>query len=573
MTGIRWAIIATTLVCLLLAIGCRHADAAQAAHHQENRRDSIIFADLGVLFRTHATVHASINVNLTYLVDHCQALQDQHTLTPTTNNHFRSVQRLLTQVCSNIGDLGMEVDVQRKKRQILAAIALGFTSVFGLYNAAQIHRIDHQIEDLGAAQLRRDAILVHNSNRLQQVETSLNEQREAINTALGAEQQLRKELDDHTWVMETMAHVQELAYFSNQITQGIQAAYQGHLTTAILSKKDASFLMRKIRRLANELGGMPIITSREDLYRLPVTIATIGPHHLRLLLHTGVSRDPLRLYRYRPTPIVIHDHTGETTIIISPARTLLAHNDRLHQELDETDLASCTRRGNTYVCQGPSVFHTQLRKTCLGALFAGDLEQVHARCPVTTTNTTWAVESMANNKVATYFRDRTTLQLSCEGQERQNSYARGSQLITIPTNCSLLGDDLQVDSHSDILLEAPTTTYPFWNTSEFLRGQTPRGITDIKTALRHSNIRPATSIEDLMGQDQQLQETLWHHRQGVHLFSLFYVSLGFNLLVIITLCGRCGYLWRQHLRLPSSTSPTEDVVLAKMGPIADTTTN
>ena len=76
---------------------------------------------------------------------------------------------------------------------------------------------------------------------------------------------------------------------------------------------------------------------------------------------------------------------------------------------------------------------------------------------------------MANNQVATYFQNRTTLQLSCPGHERSNSYVKGNQMITIPTNCSLLGDDLRVDSHSDVLLEAPTTTYLFWNSSKFLR--------------------------------------------------------------------------------------------------------
>ena len=40
--------------------------------------------------------------------------------------------------------------------------------------------------------------------------------------------------------------------------------------------------------------------------------------------------------------MVIHDHTGETTITIRPVRTILAQNDQVHQELDETDLAACT---------------------------------------------------------------------------------------------------------------------------------------------------------------------------------------------------------------------------------------
>ena len=210
------------------------------------------------------------------------------------------MQWLLDQVCKDINDLGVEVDVKRQKRQILAAIALGFTSIFGCTAPPRSTGLTSRARISALPQLPRDGVLIHNSNQLQQVEISLQEQRKAIDTALGTEQQLRKQLDDHKWMMETMAHVQELAFYANQITQGIQAAYQGHLITAILSKMDASFLLRKIRRLADELGGRPIITSREDLYRLPVTVTTVGPHHLRLLLHTGVAREQLRLNRYRP---------------------------------------------------------------------------------------------------------------------------------------------------------------------------------------------------------------------------------------------------------------------------------
>ena len=120
----------TAHACLAFAIWTlRQTSPSVTGHHQENRRDRIVFADLGVLFRTHSTVHASISVNLTYLVNHCQALQDQHALTPKTTNIFRAVKRQLNQVCSNINDLGLETDEQQK-RQILATIAMGFTSIF-----------------------------------------------------------------------------------------------------------------------------------------------------------------------------------------------------------------------------------------------------------------------------------------------------------------------------------------------------------------------------------------------------------------------------------------------------------
>ena len=198
---------------------------------------------------------------------------------------------------------------------------------------------------------------------------------------------------------------------------------------------------------------------------------------------------------------------------------------------------------------------------------------MHGLCPVESTDTTWTAESMANNQVATYFQNRTTLQLSCPGQEPSNSYVKGNQLITIPTNCSLLGNDLRVDSHSDVLLEAPTTTYPFWNSSKFLRGwETSQGITDTRAALKHSSIRPAANIEDLLGQDQHLREAIMHREQGARMITLFYLLLAFNILVILAILGNCGYLWRHQQKSPTSTSPSDDVVLARINPCPDSTT-
>ena len=56
------------------------------------------------------------------------------------------------------------------------------------------------------------------------------------------------------------------------------------------------------------------------------------------------------------------------------------------------------------------------------------------------------------------------------------------------------------------------------------------------------------------------------------MFSLFYYSLVFNLVVVLAILGRCGYLWRLHLRLPAPTPPTTDVVLTKLSPSVDSTT-
>ena len=78
--------------------------------------------------------------------------------------------------------------------------------------------------------------------------------------------------------------------------------------------------------------------------------------------------------------------------------------------------------------------------------------------------------------------------------------------------------------------------------------------------------------DDLLVQDQHLREAIMHWEQGNHMISLFYLSLAFNLLVVSAVLGCCGYLWRQHRRLPASTPPTIDVVLTKLSPSVDAPT-
>ena len=163
--GITWVTTTTAvLLCLTLALLLlRGADAADPSQKHQARRDSIIFQEMGVIFHTHATIHVSIDVNVTYLVEHCGVLQQQHPFGPSTTNHFMAVQRLLNQVCRDVNDLGNMGDPDRCKRQIFAALAAGFTLIFGIYGATQIHRIDQEIRRLDTDQLRRDSVLVHES--------------------------------------------------------------------------------------------------------------------------------------------------------------------------------------------------------------------------------------------------------------------------------------------------------------------------------------------------------------------------------------------------------------------------
>ena len=151
---------------------------------------------------------------------------------------------------------------------------------------------------------------------------------------------------------------------------------------------------------------------------------------------------------------------------------------------------------------------------------------------------------------------------------------RGSQLLTIPTNCTLLCNNLWIDLQSDILLEAPTTTFPICYATEFLSRKTPQRIPDARAALEVHKIRPAAKIQDRICQDDQLREANEIRDKGSYIVTVFYASLAVNLVVVLAILARCGFLWRQHCKLPPpSTSPTNNIELASISPKPNSTTD
>lgn len=541
----------------LLTRGVRAEDSSILDQQNQN---NIVFKDLGTIFRTHTTVHVSISVDLRYLKGHCSLLKtthdrppDSYTFTPRVTRLYTTLERTMDQVCRQVDELETftDDDQSREKRQLLSAIAVGVTSIFGLYTAAQVHRLDQRVQAAEGDQRQQAAVLRHQSQYLLTIEKAVQEQDAAIREIMKTQTVLSWEIDQSYWVMDRLAHVQELATYVAHLTNGVEALRQGHLTTAILSRQDARRLLTNIKAKAEKLGGKAIAQSREDLYRLPITVINVQPMHLRVLLHVGVAREQLRLLRYQPGPMVLAVDDAEVTIEVRPDRTLMAHNDHLHQELSEAELASCNRKGSTYICDGPAVFHTQLRSTCMGALFANDLERVKQLCPVRQTNISWNVQDLGQERVAIYFRERTNLQLSCPDKQRTNTYLKGASVISIPANCSVLGDNLRIDAHADILMSAPTTTQPRWNLSEFLEGHTVATIHQARRLLQEHHVQPADDFRGLAIQEERLRQTSAAEERSNKVICALVASLALNGAIVAALVLRLVLLVCQRRRGPA----------------------
>ena len=72
--------------------------------------------------------------------------------------------------------------------------------------------------------------------------------------------------------------------------------------------------------------------------------------------------------------------------------------------------------------------------------------------------------------------------------------------MLLPSNCSVMGQDLRITSRVDVLLAAPLVSTPTWDPVVFLEGRTVQEIRDICAHLHSLEIPPADNISLMLQQ-------------------------------------------------------------------------
>ena len=538
-------------MCLVMAAVCFRVTSAETrstnTNNTSNTTNHVIFVEIGTYVRTHATIHVAVNLNFTGLKTHCNQLRNTNTnltsLVPRAKRILGVLNRVVNSTCQDVDQL-TDQGHERQTRQIWAAAAL-VTGAFGIYEAVEVHRLHQQLKETNEKQQHLTTLLRHQDSRINHMAEHVNTLTEELAHTLANEALIASEQDQIYWLRDLVANAREFGTYVNRATQGMQDLHHGHLSTSIISREIAREILGKLQRQAEKLEGKLIVNNSDDLYQLPITVVYPDAGQVQLLIHVGVAKETLQLLRYVPSPLVVQQDGRSVALAISPSKTLLAHDENLHQEISESDLSTCQRNGNSYVCRGPAAYHTQLCRTCLGALFTGDVDAIKDLCPMHQTNTTWHAEALPNNQVAVYFRDSTNLQVTCKGQFRKNIILQGSHTIQLPANCSLTGHDLRITSREDILLRVPNITPPLWDPADFLQGKTTTEIQRIRARLDQMRLRPEKDVTDMLQQDEREQRRRQEQQQTEHHHYLLYMATGFNVVVLIYLVVRFVLLYHR----------------------------
>ena len=434
----------------------------------------------------------------------------------------------------------------RFRRQLWAIVA-GFTSLFGLYEANQVRHLHDELGRNLVNQKQQATVIQHLDTRVTQMNKDISQLDAALKDLLTLEETVTDQLQETTWLLARLSHLREFGTHVTRASTIVHSLYEGRLSTHVVTKDMAIDILDRVKVEGTIMGGFPIITHHEDLYQMPVTFSSTEPFRFRIFIHIGIAKEALRLQRYRPTPLLVKKGGHILVLDVHPEKTLLAHSNNIHQELSEVELAACTHRGKIYMCDGPAAFHTRLRRTCLGSLLTGDVHSIQELCPIRTSTTTWNAEALTNDRVSLYFRDPTSIQITCPKQTRDNRVLHGNVLVHLPPNCTLTGDDLRITGRTDILVAAPNVVFPAWDSNILLQGQTPKEVIRIRAHLQERLVEVQRDLVQL-------------RRQAIHQMTIddrlyktdiqdyvFYVLSFFNVLFLIVLLVQYCRAYRRNL--------------------------
>ena len=533
------------IVASLLATTGATPDTAKV-NNNDPRANHTIFKDMGTMYQASAIMHVAFDLDLSQLRDRCTMLEaarkEKVSAAEKTKHREANNNHLLTDTCRMVKEMGatFSTDMERPKRQIIAGAIAALTgmTLFGLYEHTKIKNLAKDIRDEKTrthdliVRVQKQATLLHDISK------RMEEQDYDMLTFLRESGKQKELADKQNWLQEYTNQLMEFAWLVQRLHQGITDLRHGQLASTLVPLEDANKAFEEVKKTAEESGGKPIITRGEGLYELPVSFMSHKEFVYQIIVHVPIIRQTFQLYRYRPMPIQVTDGTTDVTVIPDPEHRILAYNLAMHRELDQEDLHDCWHWGRHFVCNEVAAYHLRLTRTCLGALFAGDKSATKLLCPIKRTQESWNAEPLDQEHLIVYFRDETRVQVACVGEQQRSLTIKGSRVLRVRANCTILGDDLRVTTHRDALVRHPITVNPEWEVEDLLEDNTPTTIEAIKKRIEERHLRAEAGLRELREQGEWLRQAEQDTRaQRSECLILPLTTIGLVVFVIALACA------------------------------------
>ncbi len=164
----------------------------------------------------------------------------------------------------------------------------------------------------------------------------------------------------------------------------VKSAQHHHLAPGALPNDVSDGIIEHVTAVAKKKNLVPFITFASGLFQIEVSHLYLpATNKLTLILHVPMvaNSNLLNLYEFLPLPIHF-DFAANISITSDVGQTNLLSigHSQSFQAISSTDLHACLHLGDTFFCKRRKVMETNLKRSCLGALYLANSNSIQNHC-------------------------------------------------------------------------------------------------------------------------------------------------------------------------------------------------
>jgi len=347
----------------------------------------------------------------------------------------------------------------------------------GLFNRAQIENLRGELFQQKKATRRLFEVVQDFSQNFVGLQNSFNELRSLLFSLVLANPTL---LDARLSRIEN-----QLRDRLRRVTHAIQAAVHQRFSVDYLNPAEMAALFKKLEERALEAGCELLIQYHSDLFQIETSLLYDG-QDAHLLLHVPMTpkNSLLRLFRLHPFPLPMFETHHLLPDVKDNVLAISSTDTRFNVQLSSTDLMSCHRVNQIFMCDSFGVMSKRFNNTCLGALYMQQFEAAQTLCPFKVVPVEERVYQLRKGHFIAYLPEYTTVNVKCrDGKASEMHLKKGTQQLQIPPGCQGVFPNHLVTSDWSVRLNDSILHYEWnWDPLNFL----PAGeMEQMAEALKH----------------------------------------------------------------------------------------
>jgi len=221
-----------------------------------------------------------------------------------------------------------------------------------------------------------------------------------------------------------------------------------------LNPAELAMLFDKLEKKASESGCDLLIKYHSDLFQVEASLLFDGRDG-HVLIHVPMTprNSLLQLFRLHPFPLPLFETHHLVLDVKTDVLAISSMDTRYNVQLSRTDLLSCHKVNQIFMCDSFEVMSKRFDDTCLGALYMQKFEAAQNLCKFKVIPVEEQVYQLRKGLFMVYSQEPNTASVKCRNVTHSEVHlCKGTQQVRISPGCQgFFSEHMATSDYSDIL--------------------------------------------------------------------------------------------------------------------------